>query len=244
MVWQEMLVHGLYWGTYLFLKLPQIILVVFTFWVLVKLLGVVLRSLGVLGGWSLSAFHFSKHLFVPVIWMGQRTKLFARFPWIPKLIKEFIWLGYPRAMREEAEREWEQEEQQQRQREEFYREAFGDGEDPRYERRKRERQRRSDTHTEPPPHEEYGRQDFHEDSNTDFGFDPFEEQAPPPPPREDSPWEILGVEPGASKAEIRKAYMVKVKQYHPDRVNDLGPELQDLATKKLKDINRAWEQLK
>ncbi len=57
------------------------------------------------------------------------------------------------------------------------------------------------------------------------------------------PWQILGVRRDASPEEIKKAYYELVKQYHPDRVNSLGPELQALAREKTTQLNRAYEQL-
>lgn len=60
---------------------------------------------------------------------------------------------------------------------------------------------------------------------------------------EADPWQILGVRRDASPEEIKKAYYELVKQYHPDRVNSLGPELQALAREKTTQLNRAYEQL-
>lgn len=57
------------------------------------------------------------------------------------------------------------------------------------------------------------------------------------------PYLILGVRHGASPEEVKKAYYELVKQYHPDRVNNLGPELQTLAREKTTELNRAYEQL-
>ncbi|KAF1079665.1 MAG: Chaperone protein DnaJ [Candidatus Rifleibacterium amylolyticum] len=57
------------------------------------------------------------------------------------------------------------------------------------------------------------------------------------------PWQVLGVRRDASPEEIKKAYYELVKQYHPDRVNSLGPELQALAREKTTQLNRAYEQL-
>lgn len=57
------------------------------------------------------------------------------------------------------------------------------------------------------------------------------------------PYLILGVRHGASHEEIKKAYYELVKQYHPDRVNTLGPELQTLAREKTTQLNQAYEQL-
>jgi DnaJ like chaperone protein len=36
-------------------------------------------------------------------------------------------------------------------------------------------------------------------------------------PAEDDPWTVLGVEPGADAATLRRAYHALVRQYHPDR---------------------------
>jgi DnaJ like chaperone protein len=53
-------------------------------------------------------------------------------------------------------------------------------------------------------------------------------------------YKILEVEPNASIEEIRKAYKAKVKQYHPDLVQNLGREIQELANRKLLEINYAF----
>ncbi|HET6346376.1 MAG TPA: J domain-containing protein [Myxococcota bacterium] len=71
---------------------------------------------------------------------------------------------------------------------------------------------------------------------------------PPPPPRpapgDTSPYEVLGIQPGATQREIRQAYQRLVKQYHPDKVGDMGPELQELAERRTKEITAAYNQLK
>ena len=53
-------------------------------------------------------------------------------------------------------------------------------------------------------------------------------------------YKILEVEPNASIEEIKKAYKAKVKQYHPDLVQNLGREIQELANRKLLEINYAF----
>lgn len=53
--------------------------------------------------------------------------------------------------------------------------------------------------------------------------------------------EILEVSPDASLVEIRQAYKVKIGQYHPDKVSRLGSELRELAEKKAKEINSAFD---
>jgi cobalamin biosynthesis Mg chelatase CobN len=52
--------------------------------------------------------------------------------------------------------------------------------------------------------------------------------------------EILGLAPNATGEEIKKAYTVEAKKWHPDRVQH-NNELAALAEKKLKVINQAYE---
>ena len=59
------------------------------------------------------------------------------------------------------------------------------------------------------------------------------------------PWcEVLGVSPQASAEEIRRSYATKIKLYHPDLVNGMGPELVRLAEVKTKELNEAFAQAK
>jgi preprotein translocase subunit Sec63 len=65
--------------------------------------------------------------------------------------------------------------------------------------------------------------------------------------REDPGWDpyaVLGVPPGASGVEITQAYRERLKEYHPDRVASLGPELRELAHRKTVEIQRAWDALR
>ena len=53
------------------------------------------------------------------------------------------------------------------------------------------------------------------------------------------PYEVLGVKQTATLEEVKKAYRVMVKKYHPDNYKD-NP-LEDLAKEKMQEINEAYE---
>ncbi len=53
----------------------------------------------------------------------------------------------------------------------------------------------------------------------------------------------LGLQKGASAAEIKKAYRSLSMQYHPDKVRNLGAEFQKMAEEKMKEINAAYDHL-
>lgn len=54
---------------------------------------------------------------------------------------------------------------------------------------------------------------------------------------------VLGLEVGASKTEIKVAYKRLVRKFHPDRVHHLGDEFVKEAEIKMKEINKAYESL-
>ncbi len=58
------------------------------------------------------------------------------------------------------------------------------------------------------------------------------------------PYTVLGVPPGASSEQIGEAYRERMKEYHPDRVASLGPELRELAHRKTVEIQRARDALR
>jgi hypothetical protein len=62
-------------------------------------------------------------------------------------------------------------------------------------------------------------------------------------PVPESPYQVLGLEVGASPEEISAAYRRLAKMYHPDRVADLGPEFAEIAERKMKQINAAYEEI-
>ena len=63
-------------------------------------------------------------------------------------------------------------------------------------------------------------------------------------PRRSSPYEILEIPEGANQDEIRAAWQRLSMEYHPDRVAHMGRDLRDLAEKRIKAINEAYEQLR
>lgn len=73
--------------------------------------------------------------------------------------------------------------------------------------------------------------------------------APPPPkvtvvdPEKLSPYEILGVSPAASAAEIKAAYRKRVKECHPDLFAGMDPQAKALAERWTKALNAAYATL-
>lgn len=67
-----------------------------------------------------------------------------------------------------------------------------------------------------------------------------------PPSAIDSsdPFSVLGCSPSDSPKTIQKRYRELVLQYHPDKVNHLGPELRELAAEKTKALNLAFQAIR
>lgn len=57
-------------------------------------------------------------------------------------------------------------------------------------------------------------------------------------------YKILGITPNSTIEEIKIAYKRKVKEYHPDLVQNMGEEIRELAKQKLQEINFAFELIK
>ena len=55
----------------------------------------------------------------------------------------------------------------------------------------------------------------------------------------DDPYRVLGVSPDASDEEIKRAYRLLAKKYHPD-LNPGDPE----AARKMQEVNAAYDQIK
>lgn len=78
------------------------------------------------------------------------------------------------------------------------------------------------------------------------GGDEFETRgrappAPPPKPQERSWWEVLECDRHADPAAVKAAWRKQCSLYHPDKVASLGRELQELANRKMQEIQRAYD---
>ncbi len=74
-------------------------------------------------------------------------------------------------------------------------------------------------------------------------------QAPPhlpdsSPTAETQAYKVLGLTPAANEAEVSAAYRRLAQMYHPDKVATLASDFQELAEKRMKEINAAYDLLK
>lgn len=75
-------------------------------------------------------------------------------------------------------------------------------------------------------------------------------RAPPPPPTPpegafegEDPYRTLEVAPSASDAELEAAYRRLIGQYHPDKVAGAADEIRELAERRARAINAAYERI-
>ena len=62
-------------------------------------------------------------------------------------------------------------------------------------------------------------------------------------PRILTPYEILGIAEGASRAEVKKRFHFLAVQYHPDKVHHMGAEFQEHAHEKFVALQEAYRDL-
>jgi DnaJ-domain-containing protein 1 len=60
---------------------------------------------------------------------------------------------------------------------------------------------------------------------------------------EEDPYTVLGIQPGASREEIKGAFKKLAARYHPDKVQHLGEDFQKLAHEKFVAIQKAYDEL-
>jgi len=63
-------------------------------------------------------------------------------------------------------------------------------------------------------------------------------------PNTDSDYQILEVERTATDEEVKKAYRRMAMKYHPDKVSQLGEDVQNAAKEKFQRLNQAYENIK
>jgi hypothetical protein len=56
-------------------------------------------------------------------------------------------------------------------------------------------------------------------------------------------YELLDVAPGAPQDEIKRAFRREIAKYHPDKVQHLGKEFQEIAASKAAELTRAYKML-
>ena len=69
----------------------------------------------------------------------------------------------------------------------------------------------------------------YEEKNTDTGYN--------------DPYSVLGVGKDATSEQIKQAYRQLANQYHPDKVLHLGEEFRELAERRFKEIQEAYQDL-
>ncbi len=57
-------------------------------------------------------------------------------------------------------------------------------------------------------------------------------------------YKVLEIDSNSTNEQIKKAYYQKIKEYHPDKVHNLGKDLRELAEQKTIIINEAYEIIK
>ena len=57
-------------------------------------------------------------------------------------------------------------------------------------------------------------------------------------------YEVLGLQKGASDAEIKSAFRKMAMKYHPDKVSTLGEDVRKGAEEKFKALSEAYDLIK
>jgi hypothetical protein len=76
-----------------------------------------------------------------------------------------------------------------------------------------------------------------------------EQEQPSGGPREQessqkNAYSVLGVARDASPEEIKRAFRMLANKYHPDKVSHMGDEFRELAERRFKEIQEAYQKLK
>ena len=76
------------------------------------------------------------------------------------------------------------------------------------------------------------------------GYRPRPERDPPPASEAEDPYAVLGIASGASDEELEQAYRRRMSEYHPDRVASAAKEIRDMADRRAREINQAYDRIK
>ena len=91
-----------------------------------------------------------------------------------------------------------------------------------------------------------GKEEFRRErraGNEDHSFHDGEGSETAAGPASLDPFEILGVDSDAGRDAVVAAYRELLSKYHPDRVEHLGREFQEIAEERTKEINRAYGEI-
>jgi DnaJ-domain-containing protein 1 len=76
------------------------------------------------------------------------------------------------------------------------------------------------------------------------GYRPKPERPPPPASTPEDPYAVLGIASAASNEELELAYRRRMSEYHPDRVASAAQEIRDMADRRAREINQAYDTIK
>ena len=66
----------------------------------------------------------------------------------------------------------------------------------------------------------------------------------PPSGNAENPYAVLDVDESADMEAIDAAYRRRMSEYHPDKVANAAPEIKELAERRARDINAAYEEIR
>lgn len=78
----------------------------------------------------------------------------------------------------------------------------------------------------------------------DTGVFSGKRQAPPPADEASDPYAVLGIDANADMAAVDAAYRRKISDYHPDKVANAAAEIRELAERRARAINTAYEEIR